>query len=149
MSDTMGLSTNEQNNDIVNGSTYRPRMADALTYENAPLYDEVTFIGLDGRERVRISTTDMPGSRKVRYKEWFVTGETRQVSDKQNTFVRAESYWPALSALTRERGGDVYVSDVVGAYVGSNYIGMYTRENLEKASAARGYDIAYAPEEQS
>ena len=49
MSYTIGLSTNEQNNDIVNGSTYRPRMADALTYENVPLYDEVTFIGLDGR----------------------------------------------------------------------------------------------------
>jgi signal transduction histidine kinase/CheY-like chemotaxis protein/HAMP domain-containing protein len=149
MSSTIGLSTNEQNNDIVNGSTYRPRMADALTYENAPLYDEVTFIGLDGMERVRISTTDMPGSRKAKYKDWFVTGEMRQVSDKRNTFVRAESYWPALAALRQERGGDIYVSDVIGAYVGSNYIGLYTRENLEKAAAARGYDINYDPEAQA
>jgi signal transduction histidine kinase/CheY-like chemotaxis protein/HAMP domain-containing protein len=149
MSDTIGVSTNEQNDDTVNGSTYHPRMADALTYENVPLYDEVTFIGLDGRERVRISTVEMPGSRKVRYKDWFVTGETRQVSDKRNTFVRAESYWPALSALSRERGRDIYVSDVIGAYVGSNYIGMYTRGNLKNASEAGGYDIVYDPEAQS
>ncbi|MDR1874716.1 MAG: HAMP domain-containing protein, partial [Synergistaceae bacterium] len=149
MSDTLGLSTNEQNNDTVNGSTYNPRPASALRYENVPLYDEVTFIGLDGMERVRISTTDMPGSRKARYKDGFVTGEMRQVSDRRNTFVRAETYWPALSALTRERGSDIYVSDVTGAYVGSNYIGLYTKENVESAAKARGYEIVYDPEAQS
>jgi signal transduction histidine kinase/CheY-like chemotaxis protein len=148
-SDTLGVSKNEQNNDTVNGSTFHPRAADALIYENAPLYDEVTFIGLDGMERVKIGATDLPGSRKTRYKDAFITGDTKLVSDKRNTFVRAESYWPALAALTRERGGDIYVSDVIGAYVNSNYIGMYTKENVEKAAKDRGYDIAYDPEAQS
>ncbi|MDR1649218.1 MAG: response regulator [Synergistaceae bacterium] len=148
-SDTVGVSKNEQNDDTVNGSTFHPRAADGLTYEDSPLYDEVTFIGLDGVERVKIGTTDLPGSRKKRYKDAFVTGDTKRVSDKRNTFVRAEPYWPALAALTRERGGDIYVSDVIGAYVGSNYIGMYTKENVEKAAKDRGYDIAYDPEAQS
>ncbi|MDR1978483.1 MAG: response regulator [Synergistaceae bacterium] len=149
MSDTIGVSRNEQNNDTVNGSTFHPRPADALTYEQVPLYDEVTFIGLDGMERVKISTTDIQGSRKTRYKDWFVTGATKRVSDKRNTFVRAESYWPALESLTGERGGDIYVSDVIGAYVGSNYIGMYTEENVRNAAETRGYDIAYDPQGQS
>ncbi|MDR2180073.1 MAG: response regulator [Synergistaceae bacterium] len=149
MSGTLGVSKNRQNNDTVNGSTFRPRPADALKYENVPIYDEVTFIDLEGMERVKISTTDMEGSRKVSYKDWFVTGAVKRVSDKRNTFVRAESYWPALASLTKERGGDIYVSDVIGAYVGSNYIGLYTRENVEKAAKTRGYDIPYAPEEQS
>ncbi|MDR2175345.1 MAG: HAMP domain-containing protein, partial [Synergistaceae bacterium] len=149
MSDTIGVSKNEQNNDTVNGSTFRPRAADALVYEDAPLYDEVTFIGLDGMELLKIGTADQPGSRKVRYKDAFVTGDTKRVSDKRNTFVRAESYWPALASLTRKKGGDIYVSDVIGAYVGSNYIGMYTRENVKNAAKARGYEIVYDPEAQS
>ncbi|MDR1376885.1 MAG: response regulator [Synergistaceae bacterium] len=149
MSNTIGASKNEQNDDTVNGSTFHPRPADALVYESVPLYDEVTFIDLEGMERVKISTTDMRGSRKVHYKDWFVTGATKRVSDKGNTFVRAESYWPALSSLTGDKGGDIYVSDVIGAYVGSNYIGLYTQENVENAAKSRGYDIAYAPGEQS
>jgi PAS domain-containing protein len=148
-SDTVGVSRNEQNNDTVNGSTFHPCPASGLTYEDAPLYDEVTFIGLDGMERIKIGTADLPGSRKVRYKSAFATGDVKDVSDKRNTFVRAEPYWPALAALTNERGRDIYVSDVIGAYVGSNYIGLYTRENLEKAAKERGYDIAYDPEGQS
>jgi len=41
------------------------------------------------------------------------------------------------------------VSDVIGAYVGSNYIGMYTPEIVANAAAGLGYDIEYNPEEQA
>ncbi|MCL2834187.1 MAG: response regulator, partial [Treponema sp.] len=42
-----------------------------------------------------------------------------------------------------------YVSDVIGAYVGSNYIGMYVPETVEAAAKTRGYDIPYDPEDQA
>jgi len=44
------------------------------------------------------------------------------VADKVNTYVRAENYW---EEITRLHPGEIYVSDVIGAYVGTNYIGMY------------------------
>jgi len=149
MTATIGTSKNEQNNDTVNGSTFNARAADGLEYEAVPLYDEVTFIGLDGFEKLRISTTDHPASRKSAYADWFQSGVLRQVSDRANTFVKAESYWPTLEGLTGERGSDIYVSDVIGAYVGSNFIGMYTEGNLAAASETRGYDIPYTPETQA
>ena len=149
MSDTLGVSSNTQNEQELYGSTFNTREADDLTYYNAPLYDEVTFIGLDGKELIRISTTDMENSLKNSYADSFVTGELRDVSIKANTFIKAEDYWSALPYLTNEEGNDIYVSDVIGAYVGTNYVGTYTPENLAAASEARGYDIEYAPEEQA
>ncbi|MDR3052086.1 MAG: PAS domain-containing protein [Oscillospiraceae bacterium] len=149
MTDTLGPSTNGQNNDVANGSTYHPRPADPYSYEDAPLYDEITFIGLDGMEQVKIGTTELPTSRKARYKDWFITGDTKQVSDRRNTFIHAETYWPRLQTLTQDAGSDIYVSDVIGAYVGSNYIGLYTQENVTKAASERGYAIPFMPKEQS
>ncbi|MDR2357303.1 MAG: response regulator [Oscillospiraceae bacterium] len=149
MSDTIGSSTNAQNETEQYGSTFNPREASPLEYVDSPLYDEVTFIGLDGVERIRISTTDSENSRKKIYAGWFKTGELRDIKDRYNTFVRAEDYWNALPSLTAERGGDIYVSDVIGAYTGSNFIGAYTPENVAAAAETRGYDIEYAPEEQS
>ncbi|MDR3309743.1 MAG: response regulator [Oscillospiraceae bacterium] len=149
MSDTLGESTNKTNEDVRNGSGFSPREADYLQYENAPLYDEITFIGLDGLEKIKISTTDLPTSRKNRYADSFITGDLKDVSLKRNTFIGAEVYWDGLSALTDVRGGDIYVSDVIGAYTPSNYAGMYTPDAVAAAAAARGYDIPYEPEAQS
>jgi signal transduction histidine kinase/CheY-like chemotaxis protein len=149
MSDTVGHSTNTQNEEEQYGSTFHPRAASPLEYVDAPLYDELTFIGLDGVERIRISTTGAENSRKKVYADWFKTGELRDIKDRRNTFVRAEDYWLALPSLTAERGSDIYVSDVIGAYTGSNFIGAYTPENVAAAAQTRGYDIPYDPEEQS
>ena len=147
MSDTIGVSTNKENEDTQFGSTFHAVAASPLSFIDAPLYDEVTFIGLDGQELLRISTTDMPNSRKNNYADSFITGELRDITNKANTFVRAEDYWPALLRLTPDN--DIYVSDVIGAYVGSNYIGTYTPKNITAAINARGYPIVYAPDEQS
>ena len=149
MSDTLGESTNEENNDTHNGSSFHTRPAEALFYEKVPLYDEVTFIDLEGNELIKIGTMELEGQRKNAHKNWFATGNLQNISNKANTFIGAETYWPALQALTAENGNDIYVSDVVGAYVGSNYIGMYTEGNLQTAGETRGYDIPYSPEEQA
>ncbi|MDR0937307.1 MAG: response regulator [Oscillospiraceae bacterium] len=147
LGDTIGGSTNPENEQLRDGSTFNPRAATYLQYERAPLYDEITFIGLDGRELVKVSTTDCETSRKDRYKDFFVTGDLKDVSDKANTFIKAESYWPALEKLGTD--GDIYVSDVIGAYVGTNFIGSYLPGKIAEASETRGYDIAFEPEAQS
>ncbi|MDR0862161.1 MAG: response regulator [Oscillospiraceae bacterium] len=149
VSDTIGESSNISNDYEQHGSSFHPRAADGLTYTTAPLYDEVTFVGLDGTELIRISTTSDEGSRKLGYADWFKTGELRDVTRSENTFCKAENYWDVLPELTADAGNDIYVSDVIGAYVGANFIGMYTEANVAKASTDRGYGIEFAPEEQA
>jgi signal transduction histidine kinase len=93
--------------------------------EERPLFVEMSFIGLDGQERLKIVTGDLtaPG--------------LRDVSDVRQTFVHAEDYWPELKKL---KAGEIYVSDVIGEYVGSHVIGPYTPAAAEKAG------IAFEPE---
>ena len=86
--------------------------------EDRPLYLEMTFVGLDGRERVKVTSSDL------------MDPALKDVSDRLNTFVKAERYFDALRAL---EPGAVHVSDVIGAYVGSRIIGPYTRARTNKA----------------
>ena len=132
-----GVSTNSENNDM-NG--FHPRPADNFLYDNLPLYDEITFIDVNGNELVKVLAADSP---KVHYP---LSPEKRNVATGENTYVKAESYFPALAGL---KSGDIYVSDVIGAYVGSNYIGMYTPPVVAEAARARGYDIDFEPEKQA
>ncbi|OJX81837.1 ATP-binding protein [Magnetospirillum sp. 64-120] len=94
--------------------------------EARPLFLEMTFVGLDGQEKVKVTTSPL------------MNPQLRDVSQRQNTFIKAETYFPALQAL---KPGEVYVSDVIGAYVGSQVIGPYT------PAAAQKRGIAYAPDE--
>ncbi|MDP5240639.1 HAMP domain-containing sensor histidine kinase [Uliginosibacterium sp. 31-16] len=91
-----------------------------------PLYLEMSFIDLTGRERFKVASTG----------KTLVPG-LRDISQRQNTFVKAENYWPELKLL---KPGDIYVSEVIGAYVGSHVVGPYTPVSAQKAG------IAYAPE---
>ena len=134
---TGGISSNEENNDM-DGFHYRP--PDVLQYVNAPLYDEITFIDLYGNELVKAVSSFSP---KINYP---MSTNRKNVSKKENTYVKAETYFNELKKL---RPGDIYVSDVIGAYVGSNYIGMYAPAVVAEAAAQRGYDIAYDPDKQA
>jgi signal transduction histidine kinase len=77
-----------------------------------PLFIEMSFIDVHGMEKIKVGAGDLlkPG--------------LRDVSRRENTFVKAESYWPALKAL---RAGEIYVSEVIGPYVGTQWIGPYTQ----------------------
>ncbi|WP_331001518.1 sensor histidine kinase [Nitrogeniibacter aestuarii] len=99
-----------------------PRPVDVQS--DAPLFVEMTFVDLDGRERIKINGDGRRGT-------------LNDITRQENTFVKAEKYWPALSKL---KPGDIYVSDVIGAYVGSRVIGPYTPASAKKAG------IAYEPE---
>ncbi|MDR0881226.1 MAG: response regulator [Candidatus Adiutrix sp.] len=132
-----GQSTNKENDDM---DGFHPRGPYDFESETIPLYDEIAFIDLQGNEIVKIAT---PGSPKVHYP---ISPEKKNISQKENTYVKAENYFEELKSL---KPGEIYVSDVIGAYVGSNYIGMYAPEVLAKVSADRGYDIEYKPGEQA
>jgi hypothetical protein len=90
-----------------------------------PLYHEMTFVDLDGRELLKVSATDLLG------------GEKRDVSRQENTWCRAETYFAELAKLEQ---GEIYVSRVIGPYISSDLIGPYTPERAKKSN------IAFAPE---
>ncbi|MCL2059762.1 MAG: response regulator [Oscillospiraceae bacterium] len=115
---TADVSTNNENNDELHGSSfsYRPPEFHERYRVYAPLYDEITFIDTDGNEIYKYVS---PDSTKKHYP---LTQNKLNVSDKKNTYVKAEGYFAELARL---RPGEVYVSDVIGAYVGTNYIGVY------------------------
>ena len=136
-SQIVGLSTNAENNDM---DGFRYRQPDAYIYDFVPLYDEITFIDTAGNERIKIVSESSPK------KNYPLSREKRNVSRRENTYVKAETYFAKLSAL---KPGEIYVSDVTGAYVGSNYIGMYVPGVVDGAAKARGYDIDYDPENQA
>jgi PAS domain S-box-containing protein len=105
---------------------YRP--PDSFEYESRPLYLEITFVDTEGRERIKATTSDQ------------VSPALKDVSDRMNTYVRAETYFPELKKL---KPGEIYVSDVIGAYVKSRIIGMYTPENAAEAG------VEFSPEEEA
>jgi signal transduction histidine kinase/CheY-like chemotaxis protein/HAMP domain-containing protein len=88
----------------------------------------MTYLDLAGNEIVKVATSDrMDRTRK-------------NISSRLNTYVKAETYFDELKNL---KPGEIYVSDVIGAYVRSHLIGMYTPEN----AGTRG--LEFKPEEEA
>ena len=86
--------------------------------EQRPIFVEMTFVDLNGNEKIKITTGQL-------------TEKTlKNVVDRKNTFVRAETYFAELKKL---KAGEIYVSDVIGAYVPTHAIGPYLPAALEKA----------------
>ena len=96
---------------------YRPQDRFSVA-QVKPLYLEMSFVDLDGNEIVKVSDSEVMSPKRV------------NVADRRNTFVRAETYFPELRKL---KAGEIYVSDVIGAYVGSKIIGTYTRDAAARA----------------
>ena len=79
-----------------------------------PLFLEISFVGRDGHERIKVLSESGRA---------LLDPGLHDISRRENTFVRAEDYWPALQAL---RPGEIYVSRVIGAQVRTHWIGEYT-----------------------
>jgi len=64
--DPDNISTNIENNDVLMGSSFRNRPPEFFEqyHENAPLYDEITFIDLEGNEIIKYTN---PDSTKIHY----------------------------------------------------------------------------------
>ena len=119
-------SVNEENEDFIDGTTFRYRPPygfgdDPSRFVQVPLYDEIALLDKNGMQIVKFVT---PYSTKKRF---TFSEELLDVSDPTNTFVRAERYFEELSQLGND---DIYVSDVIGAYVPTRFIGLYTPDYI-------------------
>ncbi|MGE5471557.1 MAG: ATP-binding protein [Bacteroidota bacterium] len=86
--------------------------------EQRPLFVEMTYVDLNGQEKIKVTSGKL------------TEPALKNVADRRNTFVRAEIYFPELKKL---KPGEIYVSDVIGAYVPTQIIGPYLPAPLEKA----------------
>ncbi len=100
-----------------NSTRYKYTKPTDFTLDSKPLYLEMTFVDLTGQEKIKITTSDI------------MDPTLKDISDKKNTFIKAEDYFAKLQEL---KTGEIYVSDVIGAYVGTPFIGLYTPENAAK-----------------
>jgi PAS domain-containing protein len=119
-------SANTENEDEIDGTAfnYRPPYGfgdDPKRFLSVPLYDEIALLDKNGKQIAKYVAKD---STKKRHP--FPT-ELLDVSDSKNTFVKAERYFEELAKLGKD---DIYVSDVIGAYTPSRFIGMYTPDSL-------------------
>ncbi len=111
---------------------YRPPSGNGIQVEK-PLYLEMTFVDLQGNETIKITTSNILSARK------------KMVADPANTYCKAEQYFSQLKDLSP---GEIYVSEVVGAYVKSPIIGPFTeRRAIEKGIPFKPEDAAYAGKE--
>lgn len=95
---------------------YRPPERQGHPF-SMPLYAEMTFVGLDGVEKVKVTTVP------------WLSKKLQNITKRENTFCKAETYGSHLSKL---KPGEVYVSDVIGAYVPTHVIGPYTQASAKK-----------------
>ena len=98
--------------------------------EQRPLFVEMTFVDLNGQEKTKVTRGNLTEK------------SLKNVVDRNNTFIRAETYFSELKKL---KPGEIYVSDVIGAYVPTQAIGPYLPAALEKAGKPfKPEDSAYA-----
>ena len=94
--------------------------------EIRPLFVEMSFVDLDGNERYKATLGSLTDP------------ALRNITDRKNTFAKAETYFQQLKALKQ---GEIFVSEVIGTYVPTHILGPYLPERLNKAGKA------FAPEQ--
>ncbi|MDR2822270.1 MAG: response regulator [Acholeplasmatales bacterium] len=128
-------SSNEQNDEKFH--IFDPN---GFEYKKVAIYDEIVFLDINGYELVRVvAGNDI----KLDYNVNKVRPESdkRNVSDYENTFVKAEKYFDEIEALEK---GEIYVSDVIGAYVRGYVNGLnsifseYTVKDRDEKRGALG-----------
>ncbi|QGY41545.1 HAMP domain-containing protein [Pseudodesulfovibrio cashew] len=114
-----------ENEDNAKDFHYRPPEDHGISVQR-PLYLEMTFVDLNGNEKIKVTTSDL------------LPPEKKNISDPANTYCKAERYFDELKRL---KPGEIYVSEVIGPHLKSPVIGAYTRRRAEE----RG--IPFKPEE--
>ncbi len=109
-----------------NDLSFNYRAPDSFKFIRRPLYLEMAFVDTQGQELVKVTTAAR------------MDAALKNVADRKNTYVKAETYFSELKKL---KPGEIYVSDVIGAYVPSKVIGRYTPEK------AASLGIPFKPEE--
>ncbi|MDR0611767.1 MAG: response regulator [Planctomycetaceae bacterium] len=119
-------SRNKENNDTIDGVSfhYRPPYGYGDQPDHfvaVPLYDEIALLDTEGNQLAKF-VTEKTTKKRHPFKKELVN-----ISDPKNTFVKAEHYFRELSRLGKD---DIYVSEVIGAYVPTRFIGMYTPDYM-------------------
>jgi hypothetical protein len=83
-----------------NKVSWKHRPPNNFTRVSKSLYKEITFIDINGREKIKI-------------KNGKISNDLKNVSRQANTYCKAEDYFKHLKKLKK---GEIYVSRVVGAY---------------------------------
>jgi len=84
--------------------------------KNIPIYKEVVYFDLNGLELYKVSA---------------INSNKKDISKKENTYIKAENYFEKIKSLKKE---EIYVSDVIGSYVGSKIIGTFSKQRAKKAN---------------
>jgi len=120
--ETHKRSVNTENEDEIDGASFHYRAPhgfgdDLANFVSVPFYDEIALLDKKGMQIAKYVSAN---STKKRFP---FPKELLDVSKPDNTFIKAEHYFDELLKMGK---GDIYVSDVIGAYVPSRLIGMYT-----------------------
>ncbi|WP_368028674.1 ATP-binding protein [Arcobacter sp. s6] len=83
--------------------------------KSIPIYKELSYFDLDGKEIYKVSS---------------INSNKLDLSDKKNTYVNSETYFDEIANLKQN---EIYVSDVIGEYVGSKILGTFTKDKAKKA----------------
>jgi signal transduction histidine kinase/CheY-like chemotaxis protein/HPt (histidine-containing phosphotransfer) domain-containing protein len=83
--------------------------------KSIPIYKELSYFDLAGKEIYKVSS---------------LNPDKLDLSNKKNTYVNSETYFEEISKL---KENEIYVSDVIGEYVGAKIIGSYTKDKAKKA----------------
>ncbi|MDN5098861.1 HAMP domain-containing sensor histidine kinase [Aliarcobacter butzleri] len=83
--------------------------------KSIPIYKEISFFDLQGNEKYKVST---------------INNQKVNVSDSKNTFIKAEKYFDEIQKFNKN---EIYVSDVIGEYIGTKVIGLFTKEKAQKS----------------
>ena len=104
------------NAELIDNDTEFHKVKSQFTFhKKIPIYKEITYYNLDGKEIYKVSQ---------------INQNLQDISDKNNTYCRAEEYYQQSKKLKK---GEIYVSKVVGQYIGSPVIGTFTQAKAKKA----------------
>ena len=85
-----------------------------LKMKTIPIYKEISFFTLEGKEKYKVSS---------------INKNKLDISIKGNTYINSETYFKDIHNL---KINEIYVSDVIGEYVGTKFIGTFTKEKAKK-----------------
>lgn len=120
---------NVQSSNIENQQDFHYRPPEFVQAKKLiPLFHEITFVGLDGKEQLKVQSSNV------------LPSGLKDVSKRENTYSKAETYFEDLKKL---KAGDIYVSEVIGPYVPSRILGTAT------PGAAAKRNIEFTPENEA
>lgn len=98
-----------------------------INTKTIPIYKEIAYYDISGQEIYKISSIDK---------------SLKNISKKENTYIKAEDYYKKSLELKK---GEIYVSKVVGEYVPSPIVGVFTKTKAKKANIQfEPHNYAYA-----